>query len=65
MTGEGTSYEDLAVSFAITEEEYGIAFRKNSDLTDAINTAMQELAADGTLAEIAEKYGLADLLLVK
>ena len=58
MTGEGTSYEDLAVSFAITEEEYGIAFRKNSDLTEIVNGFMKELINDGTLIKLAEKYNL-------
>ncbi|MCI5604825.1 MAG: transporter substrate-binding domain-containing protein [Clostridia bacterium] len=64
--GENTSFSNLSlIDKGFESEQYGVACRKNSDLTDAINTAMQELAADGTLAKIAEKYGLADLLLVK
>ena len=64
--GEGTSYADLAViDNAYESEEYGIAFRKNSDLTEAVNAAIKELAEDGTLGIIAEHYGLEDLILVK
>ncbi len=63
--GEGTDYADLKlvedVSFA--PEEYGIAFRKGSDAVNYVNKAINELKADGTLAEIASKYKLQDLLL--
>ncbi|MGN1115442.1 MAG: amino acid ABC transporter substrate-binding protein, partial [Candidatus Ornithomonoglobus sp.] len=64
--GEGTSFEDLAIiDLDFESEEYGIAFRQGSDVTEEVNAAMQELAADGTLQTIAEKYGVEDLLLVK
>lgn len=64
--GEGTSYADIVMveqaSFA--DEQYGIAFRKGSDITDAVNTAIEELIADGTLQQIAEKYKLSEQLIV-
>jgi polar amino acid transport system substrate-binding protein len=64
--GEGTSFEDLTiVDLGFESEEYGVAFRKDSDVTAEVNAAMQELAEDGTLLSIAEKYGVEDLLLVK
>lgn len=64
--GEGTSFADLAIiDLGFESEEYGVAFRAGSDVTEAVNEAMKELAADGTLTAIAEKYGVADLLLVK
>ena len=64
--GEGTSYADLKiVDNDYESEEYGVAFRKNSSATEAVNTAMRELKEDGTLDAIAEKYGLRDLILVK
>ena len=58
MTGEGTSYADLASGLALTSEEYGVAFRKESDLTAKFNKFMDEIAADGTLQALADKYSL-------
>ena len=58
MTGEGTSYADLTYSVALTEEEYGVSFRKGSDLTAKFNEFMASLKADGTLQELAAKYEL-------
>ena len=58
MTGEGTSYAELAPSIELTTEEYGIAFRKDSELTEKVNAIMDELKADGTLDALAEKYNL-------
>jgi len=58
MTGEGTSYESLASAIELTTEEYGIAFRKTSDMTEKVNGIMDELKADGTLDALAEKYSL-------
>ena len=58
-------YSDLMVipDLELSVEEYGIGFRQGSDLTAAVNQAMQELIDDGTLNELAVKYELADLLL--
>ena len=58
MLGEGTSYADLAVSCELTSEEYGIGFRKGSDLTAEVNAIMTKLIDDGTLPALAEKYEL-------
>lgn len=58
MTAEGTSYDSLGYSIELTTEEYGIGFRKESDLTEKVNTAIDELKADGTLDALAEKYEL-------
>lgn len=64
--GEGTSFEDLAIiDLGFDPEEYGVAFRQGSDVTAEVDAVMQELAADGTLQTIAEKYGVEDLLLIK
>ncbi len=39
------------------EEDYAICFSKdNTDLKDAVNTALQELIADGTVQTIVDKY---------
>lgn len=58
MTGEGTSYADLTQALKLNSEEYGIAFRKDSDMTNKVNEIMAELMADGTLDALAEKYSL-------
>ncbi|MDR2088980.1 MAG: transporter substrate-binding domain-containing protein [Clostridiales Family XIII bacterium] len=64
MTGAGTDYADLAVleNIDLTDEEYAIGFRTGSTAVTAINDAIAELASDGTLDGIAEKYGLAERL---
>ena len=58
MTGEGTSYADLAVGLTLTSEEYGIGFRKGSDVTAKVNEIMAKFMEDGTLDALAEKYNL-------
>ena len=59
MTGEGTSYAELAKSISLTKEEYGIGCRIGSDLTDELNKYIDEFKADGTLTALAEKYEIA------
>ena len=58
MTGEGTGYPDLAIACELSSEEYGIGFRKDSEMTAKVNEIMAELMADGTLDALAEKYSL-------
>ncbi len=58
MVGEGTGYEALTYTVALNSEEYGVGFRKGSDLADALNTFLKESYADGSLMAIAEKYGV-------
>lgn len=57
-TGEGTSYTDLMMipDLELTHEEFAVGLRKGSDLTAKINAELEALAADGTIAAIAEKY---------
>ena len=58
MTGEGTDYADLATGISLTEELYGVSFRKGSDLAPKFNEFMAGLKADGTLQALADKYDL-------
>ncbi len=58
MTGDGTGYPDLAIAQELSSEEYGIGFRKDSDLTAKVNEIMASLMADGTLDALAQKYAL-------
>lgn len=58
MTGEGTNYEDIKIVDHLAEENYGVAFRKGSDICAEVNKIFDALIADGTMAELADKYGL-------
>ena len=59
MIGEGTDYAGLKIVDELNAEEYGVAFRKGSDAAAAVDTAFDELKADGTMQALAEKYELA------
>lgn len=56
MTGEGTSNANLGFEIKLEAEEYGIAFRKDSDVTAKVNEIMAKLMNDGTLDKLAAKY---------
>lgn len=58
MTGEGTGYPDLTTALELSSEEYGIGFRKGSDLTAKVNEITKGLMSDGTLDALAAKYEL-------
>ena len=58
MTGEGTSYSELAQGISLTSEEYGVGFRKDSDLTAEVDKIIDEMKADGSLQKLADKYNL-------
>lgn len=58
MIGAGTDYANLAIKDELNAEEYGVAFRKGSDAADAVNAAFDELKADGTMQDLADKYSL-------
>lgn len=53
-----TSYDNLAIACELTSEEYGIGFRKGSDLVAEVNKIIDELVSDGTLDTLAQKYEL-------
>ena len=65
MVGEGTDYADLVINMDnnFGQQEYGIAFRKGSDVTEKVNQAIKELYEDGTVDTIAQKYDLQDMLI--
>ena len=58
MVGEGTGYEDLVNTINLNSEEYGVGFRKGSDLAAALNDFFAAALEDGTMQEIAETYGV-------
>ena len=65
MVGEGTSYADLTYTISLNSEEYGVGFRKGSDLCEALNEFFAEAWADGTMQEIAETYGVTAALIAQ
>ena len=56
--GEGTSYEELMYTVGLNDEEYGVGFRKGSDLVDELNAFFKDSYADGSMMQIAENYGV-------
>ncbi len=58
MIGEGTSYENLSYTCQLTNEEYGVGFRKGSDLANALNEFFVKAYGDGTMQELAATYGV-------
>ncbi len=64
MIGEGTSYENLAYTVSIAEEEdYGVGFRKGSDLTEMLNEFFKETYSSGKMMEIAKTYGVQESII--
>ena len=57
MTGEGTSYATLAKGIELTSEEYGVSFRKGSDVTAVLNQFMVDNKTE-ILEPLAQKYEL-------
>ncbi len=58
MTGEGTNYADLKIVDYLAEENYGVAFRKGSNVRDEVNKIFDQMVADGSMQALADKYGL-------
>ena len=58
MVGEGTGYEKLTYTASFNSEEYGVGFRKGSDMADKLNDFFAESYKDGSMKKTAEKYGV-------
>ena len=58
MIGEGTGYDDLTYTIGLNDEEYGVGFRKGSDLVEALNQFFADSYADGSMMECANEYGV-------
>ena len=58
MIGDGTSYADLTYTVHLNNEEYGVGFRKGSDLTDELNDFFASCYEDGSIQSLAETYGV-------
>ena len=65
MVGEGTDYANLTYTVGLNTEEYGVGFRKGSDLAAALNAFFQSAYADGSLQACAELYGIEAALIAQ
>ncbi len=66
MIGEGTSYEGLTYTVALNEnekEEYGVGFRKGSEMAAKLNEFMKKYYESGEMQKLAEKYGVQESLI--
>ena len=65
MVGEGTGYADLTYTVGLNSEEYGVGFRKGSDLVGALNEYFAQAYADGSMIECAQTYGVQAALIAQ
>ena len=50
----------------LNKEQYAVGVKKgNQELIDKINEGLQKLTDDGTVAKLAEKYGIADMVILE
>ena len=56
MVGEGTSYADLTYTVGLNSEEYGVGFRKGSDLAEKLNDFFDEGYKNGSIQKLAGTY---------
>ena len=56
MVGEGTSYTNLTYTVGLNSEEYGVGFRKGSELAAKFNEFFAGAVKDGTAEKLAETY---------
>lgn len=63
MIGEGTGYENLTYTVKLNSEEYGVGFRKDSDLVKALNDFFTKSLEDGTMMKCAKKYGVQETII--
>lgn len=71
MIGEGTNYANLTYTVnlntaqGLESEEYGVGFRKGSDLADAWNSFWAAAIADGSVLETGTTYGVQESLILE
>ena len=60
LTAEDKDYSDLKILsyISLMDEEFAVGFRKGSTALPEIDKILEELLSDGTVAALAEKYGL-------
>lgn len=65
MVGEGTSYADLTYTVGLNSEEYGVGFRKGSDLAEELNKFFSACYRTGVMQDYAATYGVSAALIAQ
>ncbi len=66
MTSGDMSFDVKLLDKPFAHEEYGVGFKKgNTELRDAVNKVLHEMAADGKMAEISNKWFGRDITTLK
>lgn len=64
IKSRGEGYQILEET--LNTEQYAIGFKKgNQELCDVVNADLKKLTEDGTIAKLAEKYEIADMVTLK
>lgn len=58
MVGEGTGFEKLTYTASLNSEEYGVGFRKGSDLAEMLDDFFAKSLQSGEMEEVAKTYGV-------
>lgn len=63
LTNRDNGDDFMLLEESLNSEQYGIGFRLgDTELCDQVNAALKQLVEDGTVAELAEKYDLSDMV---
>jgi polar amino acid transport system substrate-binding protein len=66
IKNKGNSTDFQILNESITSEKYGIGFKKGNDaLKDQVQETLNEMFKDGTVAKIAQKYGISEDALIQ
>lgn len=63
MIGEGTDYAELTYTVSLNSEEYGVGFRKGSDLAAELNEFFKSYYASGDMMKLAKEYGVQESII--
>jgi polar amino acid transport system substrate-binding protein len=66
ITQKNATDKFVILNESITTEKYGVGFKKgNTELKDQVQKTLDEMFKDGTVAKIAEKYGISQDALIQ
>jgi len=58
LVGDGKEYQELVYTYSLNNEEYGVGFRKGSDLAEKLNAFFGEVYKNGDFMAMAKKYAV-------